>query len=375
MTLVSDNQTRHSRLATRSDLQLDRRAPLIQIVAPHAIALQASRIDELWENRDRERRWQPSEAETLFSEVAQDVRQRFGEPGAIAEDTYATLDIEGRDSREANARILTIFSSAPGEPASVAAFERGSRALVSEWDNGNNDRSRNHKRDFESEQATKDRIQRFAMRASRADAERVLRPVVDATDRHPDEVDDIVRGMTFLQDQNPNTAQYWFVWGLFADAVKRARWLAWLGREHPTGDGMLAAIFMTYGWKQNVRHWTSLEGYAHQVDALFEALPHVAVVLECYLAFLYHIGAHSLPQAFIRVSDALQQGKAHEMLAKSNTVFMLEVLVQRHVYGRPLELKRDRTLREAVLYLLDLLVDRGSSAGFRMRDDFVTPVA
>ncbi|QTD31732.1 hypothetical protein [Pseudomonas fluorescens] len=38
-----------------------------------------------------------------------------------------------------------------------------------------------------------------------------------------------------------------------------------------------------------------------------------------------------------------------------------------------LEFKRDPTLREAILYVLDVLVESGSSAAFRMRDDFVTP--
>ena len=61
------------------------------------------------------------------------------------------------------------------------------------------------------------------------------------------------------------------------------------------------------------------------------------------------------------------------MLRMSNTVFLLEVLLQRHVYGRPLALKRDTDVRDAVLSLLDILVDKGSSAAFRMRDDFVTP--
>ena len=62
------------------------------------------------------------------------------------------------------------------------------------------------------------------------------------------------------------------------------------------------------------------------------------------------------------------------MLAESNTVFMLDVLLQRYVYGRPLELKRDASIRDAVLFVLDCLVEAGSSAAFRMRDDFVTPV-
>ena len=53
----------------------------------------------------------------------------------------------------------------------------------------------------------------------------------------------------------------------------------------------------------------------------------------------------------------------------------LEVLLQHYVYGRPLELKRDHHIRDAVLLILDCLVESGSSAAFRMRDDFVTPAA
>ena len=340
----------------------------------NTIALQASRIEELWENRDCERMWESSEVEALFASVAQDARRLFGEPDGIPGDAYATLNLESRAGAEANARILTILAFAPAEPASVAAFERASRALVGEWDEEDRNRGRGQQRDFESEQAAEDRIQRFAMRAAPEHVERVLRPIVEAVDHHPDEVDDIVHGFTVEEDRRPNTSQYWFLWGLFAAAVKRARWLAWLDRDRPTGDGMLAAIFMTYGWKQEARHWKTLEGYAHHVDALFEALPRVAIVLESYLAFLYHVGAHSLPQAFIRIGAALQQGNAVEMLGKSNTIFVLEVLLQRHVYTRPLELKQNRMVREAVLFLLDVLVERGSSAAFRMRDDFVTPV-
>jgi hypothetical protein len=85
------------------------------------------------------------------------------------------------------------------------------------------------------------------------------------------------------------------------------------------------------------------------------------------------VGERSLPEAFVRIAVALRRGNAQEMLEKTNTVFLLEVLLQRHVYGRPLELKRDARIREAVLFILDSLVETGSSAAFRMRDDFVTP--
>jgi hypothetical protein len=63
------------------------------------------------------------------------------------------------------------------------------------------------------------------------------------------------------------------------------------------------------------------------------------------------------------------------MLADRNTVFLLESLLRRHVYAEPHRLKSDPTVRTAVLALLDHLVEAGSSAAYRMRDDFVTPLS
>ena len=338
----------------------------------NAIALHAQRIEANWENHSRDN-WTPEKAEALFRRIAAEVQDAFGDPNCEPSNAYATLYLEAKASGDAYARILTILSFVPTDPASVAAFERASNALVKCWDDEKQDRDYGRQRDFEAETAIETRIEQFVMRATPQDAERILRPILDAVDRHPDEIDSIVQGITAEEDRDPNTAQYWCLWGLFATEIKRARWLQWLDREHPSGAKLLASIFLTQYWKDTVRHWKSLEGHAHQVDALFEALPHTWIVLDDYLRFLYHIGAHSLPQAFPRIAGALKGGDATQMLVHSNTVFLLEVLLQRHVYGRPLELKRNRAVREAVLYLLDVLVEQGSSAAYRMRDDFVTP--
>lgn len=63
------------------------------------------------------------------------------------------------------------------------------------------------------------------------------------------------------------------------------------------------------------------------------------------------------------------------LFGSSNTRYMMEILLQRYVYSKPLLLKERADLREAVLFLLDTLIDLGSSSAFRMRDDFVTPVS
>ncbi len=214
------------------------------------------------------------------------------------------------------------------------------------------------------------------MRTSPEAARNVLAPLLATIDDHSRELQSVMQGLTGVQVRTPNTPQYWFLWELFATAVKNAKWVSRLDRDrYWTGSELLLSVFLTLYWKDNLRHWRSLEGYAHLVDALFEALPATSTVLDCYTRFLYEIGERSLPGAFVRIEAALRRGDPQKMLAESNTVFMLDVLLQRYVYGRPLELKSKAPIRDAVLFILDCLVEAGSSAAFRMRDDFVTPAA
>jgi hypothetical protein len=111
------------------------------------------------------------------------------------------------------------------------------------------------------------------------------------------------------------------------------------------------------------------------VDTLFEDLPACATVLDAYCRFLYTIGEKSLPRAFVVVANRLNAGKASQMLSQDTTVFYLESLLRRFIYSEPLRLKTNVKVRSAVLTILDQLVDSGSSAAYRMRDDFVTPIA
>ncbi|KVR36457.1 AAA family ATPase [Burkholderia ubonensis] len=347
--------------------------PALALRAVNAIATEAALADRDWNAEEKKRYDKRRTPDTISAAAAEDVRRRFWTEGEIAEDAHVRFDITEIFGAEAHAKVLAILGQVPNEPLAVAAHRRASEDLVECW-NHEHDRSPDRRdRDFHREQAISDRIQQFVMRASDADAEQVLQPILEAVDRHPREVHNVIQGFTSSEDSNPNTPHYWFLWNLFAERVKRAKWLAHLDREHPHGSEVLSTIFLTSWWKDNVRHWRSLEGYAHNVDALFDALPPVWIVLDSYVRFLYHIGERSMPAAFVRVANALRRGNLADMLRESNTVFMLEVLLQRHVYARPLELKRDPALREAILYVLDVLVESGSSAAFRMRDDFVTP--
>lgn len=130
---------------------------------------------------------------------------------------------------------------------------------------------------------------------------------------------------------------------------------------------------MRVPWKEGTTHWARLEDNAHRVHTLATRLPAAVVCVEAYLHFLYTIGRRGLPDAFKIVQSVLERAENSEVIFTSEVMFILESLLGLFVYGQPLRLKREVALREAVLKLLDQLVSAGSSAAYRMRDDFVTP--
>lgn len=348
--------------------------PALALRAVNAVATEAALADCDW-NSAKKRYDKGQTLDKVCAAAAEDVRRRFWSDGEIADDAHVRLDITKIFGAEAHAKVIAILCQVPNEPVSVAAHRRASDALVKCWNREHRRYPYQSDRNFDREQMISNCIQQFAMRASDTNAGNVLQPILEAVEGHPREVYDVIQGLTRSEDSNPNTPHYWFLWSLFAERVKQANWLARLEGESPHGSEVLSAIFLTLQWKDDVRHWRGLEGYAHKVDALFDALPPVWIVLDSYVRFLYHIGERSMPAAFVRIANALRRGNPAEMLRESNTIFMLEGLLQRHVYARPLELKRDPALRESILYVLDVLVESGSSAAFRMRDDFATPAA
>jgi hypothetical protein len=331
---------------------------------------------------DAERRRPHSERRQLGeieAESAAVVRRQFFEEGVITDNAYHVMDPTTWLGAEANGRILAILGQAPTETVAITAFERLTHTLVGWWD-ADDDRHEDQQherseRNYETESALTELLENFLLRTTIADATTIINPIIDAIDRHPDKVHWLLHGLIGVEDRQPNTLQFWSLWELFAHKVRRAKWLPRIDDEHARGGEMMSAIFLRSWWKEEVRHWRSLEGHARHIHVLFEDLPASSTVLDDYLGFLYHVGEQSLPEAFIRIANRLQQGNPRQMMRKGNTIFLLEVLLQRYVYGRPLELKLQSELREAVLFLLDLLVENGSSAAFRMRDDFVTPVS
>jgi ABC-type iron transport system FetAB ATPase subunit len=360
--------------ATHAVTQLWTIEPDLAMLCVFAIVMEARVIVDLQMREARKVYDERRSYEDMASEAANKVRALFWQPGVLQEGAYDQLSLDEWHGTEAQNRILTILGKAPEQPLARKAFGRAAEELVKSWKSKHDHDSR-RRRNIEADISLANLIEQFVLRAPLETAINILTPIVDAVDRHPDEVHNIVLGILHMEDREPHPPQFWEIWKLFADRAKRAPWIGRIDSRHSSGAEMIHALFLGTLWKDTTRHWRSLEGHAQNIHNLFEILAPSSCAMEAYVRFLYHIGEQSLPDAFIRIYQKSEADDPKKLFRNSNTRYRLEVLLQRYVYSKPLLLKERAALRVAVLALLDALIDLGSSAAFRMRDDFVTPIS
>jgi len=271
---------------------------------------------------------EPLQLDAIEAEVAAQLRRSFFKADAIADDAYDAMEPATWFGSRANAYILAILGQAPTDDLAIAAFQRLATTLVEWWDADDAEDRDEHEwhpeRDREAESAQTELLEHVLLRTTADAATSILQPILDIVDRHPREVHWIVLGLIGVEDSQPNTPQFWSLWELFADRVRRAKWLPELDDQHADGAEMMSAIFLGSSWKDEVRHWRSVAGQAWHVHRLFEDLPASSTILDDYLQFLYHIGQQSLPEAFMRIAKRLHAGDARQMRRNGNTLFMLE---------------------------------------------------
>jgi hypothetical protein len=274
------------------------------------------------------------------------------------------------EARGAARRICVLVELRPEWVESRAFAQHAAAWLATRWTSER--RGASGERDFHAEYELSRWIARFVLRLPDDCARDVGAALIAVVTDEPREVATFVEHLIGAADGGANDS-FWALWQAFADRMVEAPWLARLDRDRPYEGLLVDRIFLGVDWKEGVTHWARLDGQAHRVHALARQLPPAPACVQAYLRFLYTVGRQALPGALVDVDAVLSRGEPVRLTAGRDTAYYLESLLGQFVYAQPLRLKRDPALRSAVLRLLDALVAAGSSAAYRMRDDFVTP--
>ena len=298
--------------------------------------------------------------------------------GIDTQSELAKLNIHNIFSHQAVKNILQIFEHCANMSIAQKIFAQMAKALADIWQIEKNDRKNNGSWHYEFEKNCIQCLVRIVMKLPFPEALAVCKPLIEIAVDCPKEVSNFVEKLISAEDRSVGITPFWEIWQALANCIDKATWINQLDSQFGFGSDLLRILFLnlhTSSWKTEVSHWKRLEGQAHRIDDLFQKLPISIVLLQVYCQFLYEIGDRSLPQGFVFIAKRWVERDSVSLLSNANTVYCLESILIRRIDSDPYHLKSDPHVRAAVLKILDCMVEADSSAAYRMREDFVTPLS
>lgn len=218
-----------------------------------------------------------------------------------------------------------------------------------------------------------DALGMFSLKSAPSNALSLCRPVLSALPKYPAKAADFFRDLIFTEDRLGHDTTFWALWQDAADLFAANALVNTVDKENSDEGKLLDVLFLNIRWNDETRDWRPLHGQAHRVGELFKRLPPSREATRAFSYFLHKIGGELLPNALQLVSEKLHGPNATSLLSP-DAVYCLELILARLIYGGQTSIRTDRQLHQSVLRLLDNMVEYGSSAAFKLRDDFLTPL-
>jgi hypothetical protein len=277
--------------------------------------------------------------------------------------------------------LLGIFGRAHTDPLGQRFHVHLAQVLVAAWQSDHQSRrhSREEKEDDKVELRYEPRgeltkaLARFALACPSDTALAIVAPLSAAAHKHPAEAARFVKDLAYVEDQHFSGERFWVLWQPFADAVLASGVAAKADDDNSHFSALLDALFLEISWKADTREWRPLMGHGHLLLTLFRELPPSASTLSSFSKLAARFQNEFVPKALPAISEKLAALPYRSYLARS-TMESLENMLEPLIFSGASDIRRKPELRTAVLNLLNMLVDAGSSPAFKMRDDFLTPL-
>lgn len=334
----------------------------------NAIIVQSADLDKKY-HQELSKNWdEREEIDEIAHQSRSETRSKLEQNEFDEHFDFKLLDLEGPFAQQALRQLLHLISRHTPIELSKKFYFLIAEQIPAWWKAKREDKVP-HELVFEC----MDNLAGFLLGLSAKEAEELCAPILQCLNSNPKECADFLRHLTNAAAKTKNKETYWALWTLFANQSKKSSWINHLESGYSYSTEMIAMLFLNISWRTGIKKWEIAEGFENKVIELFESLPPSAELINQLSTYLYHVGDVTLPAGFVALSKKLRDVK--DLSGKRNCIYFLEQIMQRYVYGEPHKLKSREEIREAVIHILDVLVENGSSAAFKMRDDFVTPLS
>lgn len=159
----------------------------------------------------------------------------------------------------------------------------------------------------------------------------------------------VIRRLIFLEDIHRNDERFWFLWRMIYDQSIKTN------NEYFSDVLLLKSLTFSLDWKP-------LHGHSVFVKKIIEkfGVNNIRLVVD----LLSGAGATTLlPNGILWLKDIIEKNDN-----KISDIFSFEKLIQRTYFMHRKSVQEDPVILKAYIYILDLLVEAGSSSSYYLRD-------
>jgi hypothetical protein len=322
--------------------------------------------------------WDGRMREADFDKTLRERLRNQTPPTALDEAALFSIDFLRHPGVMVLLPILGIFGRAHHDRLAQRFYIHAGKVLVDAW---RSDRVRHRSRGddedldetvdlrYEERSAAVKLLVRFALDCPDSPSREFVGAIVDEALVYNDEAADFIKKLAYAEDCQSRGGRFWQIWQSFADAVLSSAETFDFSQKHELID----ALFLGIHWKPETCEWSPLSGEGRRLLALFRDLPPTPEVLSAFSRTAARFQSELVPIALPALAEKLSILQESNSIWPSTTL-SLETILQGQVYSGSPQVRHDADLRNATLAILEILVENGSSAAFKMRDDFVTPL-
>jgi hypothetical protein len=274
--------------------------------------------------------------------------------------------------------LLGAFGEQPLDPLSHRFYGRIAELLAVSWAAESHHRSGQFEDEetdhfsYQKQYHLHQLIARFVLLTDESAALRIIAPLVTAAISCPKEGGSFIKCLIVAEDQNFQPDRFWKIWKLFADAFLQHNLGSQL-EDHNENLDFIRALFLNIEWNADTQAWRSLTGYGHHLRDLFQGLPPSFWAVSTFAPVINRFSSELLLSSIPLLADKLQEASDNILFGRF-ALSQLESAIGDLVYAGTVEIRRNANLRDKTMLILDAMVEAGSSAAFKIRDDFLTPL-
>ncbi|AEP88987.1 AVAST type 4 anti-phage nuclease Avs4 [Bacillus spizizenii] len=211
---------------------------------------------------------------------------------------------------------------------------------------------------------------RIVLTSPRNNISEYLKPFIEGFSSN-ESLADLFKEFIVAEDILKTYDNFWLVWEMFYDKVTGL--CKSEGHSYYNQDIIESYLFARSPWNENVTEWdTFKEGNKKFFNKVARNTGESSAVLYSIAKLLNGIGHRYLSDGITWISKILiEYPKIRQNKLKEYTIYYLENLMRSYIYQNRERIRRVTKLKREVLVILDFLVEKGSVAGYMLRENIL----